>query len=68
VSRTGQTYRRVHDRWEPRATLAGQPQALLVAGTDVYAAASAGDATAIYRSSDAGGSWQLRYSDMQAQQ
>ena len=68
VSRTGQTYRRVDDRWEPRAALAGQPQALLVAGTDVYAAASADDGTAIYRSSDAGGSWQLRYSDRQAQQ
>ena len=68
VSRTGQTYRRVDDRWEPRAALAGQPQALLVAGTDVYAAATADDATAIYRSTDAGGSWQLRYSDKQAQQ
>ena len=68
VSRTGQTYRSVDDKWEPRAPLAGEPQALLVAGPDVYAAASADDATAIYRSSDAGGSWQLRYSDKQAQQ
>ena len=68
VSRTGQTYRRVDDRWEPRAPLPGEPQALLVAGTDLYAAASADDATAVYRSSDAGGRWLLRYSDKQAQQ
>ena len=68
VSRTGQTYQRTATGWEPRAPLAGEPQALLVDATDVYAAALAGDATAIYRSSDAGGSWQLRYADKQAQQ
>ena len=68
VSRTGQTYQRTATGWEPRAALAGEPQALLVAGPDVYAAASAGDATAIYRSSDGGSSWQLRYADKQVQQ
>ena len=66
VSRTGQTYQRSENSWEPRAALSGEPQALLVAGTDVYAAASAGDSTAIYRSSDEGRSWQLRYAETEA--
>jgi len=63
LSSTGETYRRVDGRWEPRKTLAGEPQALLVTGKQLYAAASTGDATALYLSTDEGRSWQPRYSD-----
>ena len=63
VSPAGETYRRVEGRWEPREALAGQPQALLVTDDELYAAASSGDATAIFVSSDGGRSWRLRYSD-----
>lgn len=63
VTPTGETYRRVDGRWEARKSLAGEPQALLVAGSELYAAVSRGDATEIYVSSDRGGSWRLHYSD-----
>ena len=63
VSPAGETYRRTGRRWEPRAALAGEPQALLVADDGLFAAASSGDATAIYVSTDGGMSWRLRYSD-----
>ena len=63
VSPTGETYRRVDGRWEPRKALAGEPEALLVSEDELYAAASTGDGTGIYVSSDEGRSWRLRYSD-----
>ncbi len=66
VSPAGETYQRVDGRWQPRAALAGEPQALLVTGEELFAAASSGDATAIYVSSDGARSWRLRYSDKQA--
>ena len=66
VSPAGETYRRIDGRWEPRKALPGEPQALLVTGDELYAAASSGDATAIYVSSDGGRSWRMRYSDTKA--
>ena len=63
VAPNGETYRRVDGRWEPRAALSGQPQALLVTGEEVYAAVSRGNGTAIYVSADEGASWRLRYSE-----
>jgi hypothetical protein len=63
VAPTGETYRRIDGRWDPRATLSGQPQALLVTGKEIYAAVSRGDGTAIYVSVDEGSSWRLRYSE-----
>lgn len=62
VAPTGETYRRVDERWEPRATLSGRPQAFLVNGNEAYAAVSAPTGTAIYVSADQGASWLLRYS------
>ena len=49
--------------WETQGTLPGPPQALLVRGPDLYAAAEAGDVTAVYRSTDDGRTWRLRYRD-----
>ena len=66
VSPSGDTYRRLDGRWEPRETLPGEPQALLVTDEELYAAASSGEATAIYVSSDGGLSWRQRYSDNKA--
>ncbi len=66
VSSAGKTYRRVGGRWEPRKPLAGEPQALLVAGDELYAATSSGDGTALYVSSDGGRSWRLRHSNNRA--
>lgn len=63
VSPAGDTYRRVGGRWEPRAPLGGRPQALLVTGDSLYAAASAGDATTVYVSTDGAESWRVRHSD-----
>lgn len=63
VAATGETYRRVEGRWEPREALAGRPQALLVTSDELYAAVSSGNRTAIYASSDEGRSWRLRYSE-----
>jgi len=46
--------------------LPGQPQALLATHDALYAAVhDAGDVTAIYRSTDDGATWQLRYRDPQ---
>lgn len=61
VSPAGETYRRVERRWEPREALAAEPQALLVTGDRVYAAASSGEGTAVFVSSDGGRSWRVRY-------
>lgn len=62
----GETYQRVDGRWEPRQKLAGEPQALLVGAKEVFAAASDGEGTAIYASSDGARSWRLRYSSRSA--
>ncbi len=44
--------------------LPGEPQAFLATSTALYAAAhDAQDATGIYRSTDDGSTWQLRYQD-----
>ena len=61
----GETYRRVEGRWEPRQPLTGRPQALLATDSELFAAASEGERTAIYVSSDESRSWQLRYSERQ---
>lgn len=49
--------------WKRRGSLPGPPQALLVAGDDLYAAAEVEEATVIYQSSDRGKTWQVRYRD-----
>ena len=50
--------------WRPAGELPGEPQALAVAGHDLYVAAHDADGrTAIYRSNDRGRTWQLRYRD-----
>jgi hypothetical protein len=49
--------------WEQRGTLPGEPEALVVQGDAMYAAASSEGVTGIHRSSDGGRSWSLRYRD-----
>lgn len=49
------------DGWNRTGQLAGQPQALLASPGAVWAAVLDGEATAIYRSTDGGASWQLRH-------
>ncbi len=50
--------------WEQAGQLAGQPQALLATTDVLYAAAhDAARVTGIYRSTDYGATWQLRYRD-----
>jgi photosystem II stability/assembly factor-like uncharacterized protein len=50
--------------WQQAGALEGQPQALLAAGDTLYAAASdEADITTLYRSTDAGRTWQVRYRD-----
>lgn len=49
--------------WEPKGTLPGQPQALLVTDDELYAAATVDGATGIYRSDDGAATWELRYQD-----
>ncbi len=52
--------------WEQSGQLPGQPQALLATPDVLYAAAHDTDqVTGIYRSADAGATWQLRYRDIQ---
>jgi hypothetical protein len=52
--------------WAQAGRLPGQPQALLATPDALYAAVhDAGDVTAIYRSTDDGATWQLRYRDPQ---
>lgn len=63
VDEKGGVARRDGPSWRARGELPGPPQALLVADDAVYAAASKGDRTGIYVSSDEGRSWQLRYAD-----
>lgn len=50
--------------WTTAGTLPGEPQAILATPSGLYAAASH-DRTGIYRSTDAGKTWQLRYQDPQ---
>lgn len=52
--------------WQPAGSLPGPPQALLVDGDTVYAAANHGDGhgpTGIYQSTDGGESWEPLYQD-----
>lgn len=52
------------DTWAPTGRLPGQPQALLAAEEGLWAAAKDGDGpSGIYRSTDGGGMWDLRYQD-----
>lgn len=59
----GAVFSREGSTWRARGELPGPPQALLVGDDRVYAAASDGEGTGIYESSDEGRSWQLRYAD-----
>ncbi len=60
----GNVWGRPDDTWERAGRLAGAPQAFLASPDALYAAAS-DDAgvTSIYRSSDDGRTWKLRYRD-----
>lgn len=49
--------------WSPRGRLPGSPQAFLATAGDLYAAAEVDGTTGIYRSTDEGRSWRLRYRD-----
>ena len=60
---TGATWHRAGSAWERAGLLPGQPQAFLATPDVLYAAALDGDVTGIYRSSDQGRTWQLRYRD-----
>ena len=51
------------DEWGEAGSLPGPPQALLAEGGALYAAAEEDERTGIYRSEDAGRTWQLRYRD-----
>lgn len=52
--------------WELAGTLPGQPQALLATADGLYAAAhDDAEVTGIYRSTDDGATWDLRYRDPQ---
>lgn len=57
-----------HDggQWDQAGALPGQPQAFLATPDTLYAAAhDAQDITGIYRSTDNGATWELRYQDTQ---
>ena len=60
----GVIWQKVSSAWERAGSLPGQPQALLATGDGLYAAAhdDAG-VTGIYRSTDQGRTWELRYRD-----
>lgn len=50
--------------WEPAGELGGEPQALLATESALWAAAhDTDDRTGIYRSTDGGATWELRYQD-----
>jgi hypothetical protein len=52
------------DTWTEAGSLPGEPQALLATGDALWAAAHSTDgATGIYRSTDEGRAWELRYVD-----
>lgn len=52
------------DVWEQTGALVGQPQAFLATPDELYAAAhDSGGVTGIYRSTDNGRTWDLRYRD-----
>lgn len=59
----GVTWRRSGSNWQRAASLPGQPQAFLATADALYAAALDGEVTGIYRSTDQGSTWQLRYRD-----
>jgi hypothetical protein len=61
---SGAVYRRTGPDWERAGALPGQPQALLATPEALYAAAQdSEEATGIYRSTDGGRTWELRYRD-----
>jgi hypothetical protein len=49
--------------WQQAGSLPGPPQALLAQGDTLYAAADEDELTGIYRSTDGGATWELRYRD-----
>jgi hypothetical protein len=60
----GIVWRHAGDDWERAGTLPGAPQAFLAAADALYSAVhEADDRTAIYRSTDDGRTWDLRYRD-----
>lgn len=64
VTGDGDVFTRNGASWEPRASLPGSPQALVVTDDAVFAAAASDrERTGIYESTDDGRSWQLRYQD-----
>lgn len=65
ITGDGDVFTRDATSWAPRGSLPGSPQALVVTDDAIFAAASDGDRTGIYGSTDGGRSWQLRYADDQ---
>jgi hypothetical protein len=62
----GAVWHRVGSDWEQAGTLPGEPQAFLATPDALYAAAhDDDDVAAIYRSTDDGVTWDLRYRDSQ---
>lgn len=59
----GVTWRRQGSEWQRAAPLGGEPEAFLATSDALYAAARDGESTVIYRSTDQGRTWQLRYRD-----
>lgn len=51
------------DTWSRQGRLPGPPQAFLATADALYAAAAEDDRTGIYRSTDEGRTWRLRYRD-----
>ncbi|MGH9893476.1 MAG: F510_1955 family glycosylhydrolase, partial [bacterium] len=49
--------------WVPAGRLPGSPEAFLATPDSLYAAVEVDGATGIYRSTDAGRTWDLRYRD-----
>lgn len=60
----GTIWRHATSEWHPAGELHGTPQAFLATHNALYAAAhDAEDRTAIYRSTDSGRTWKVRYRD-----
>lgn len=64
VDAGGAVYRHGPSGWTPTGALPGEPQALLATPDTLYAAThDAAGLTGIYRSTDDGATWELRYQD-----